>query len=107
VLGGVILLTRCDPTDMVSALAARRLDRMIGRQCPRRQGPITHEPSAAPEMLRQMYEGVNRIRSSKPPIGAGRQQALDPAFLIGHPYLRCNAIVYETPQPRMQADEPA
>jgi hypothetical protein len=27
-----------------------------------------------------MCEGVNRISSSKPPIGAGREQPLDPAF---------------------------
>src|SRR5882762_7161265 len=31
--GGVILLTRCEPTDVASASAARRPDHMIGLRC--------------------------------------------------------------------------
>jgi hypothetical protein len=65
--GGVMLLTKCESTDMhihlhyvrTSASAARRLDHMMERHCLRSQGPITREPGgAAFEMLRQMFAGV-------------------------------------------------
>jgi hypothetical protein len=57
--GGVMLLTKCELTDIASAPAARRLDHMIGRHCLQSQGPITREPSgAALRMLRQMSAGV-------------------------------------------------
>jgi len=39
--GGVILLTRCEPTDVVSASAARRPDHMIGTPVPAKPGVNT------------------------------------------------------------------
>src|SRR3954466_15676935 len=57
--GGVILLTKCEPTDIASAFAARRHDHMIGRQCLRSQGQLpTALTGAAHGMLRQMCGGV-------------------------------------------------
>jgi hypothetical protein len=39
--GGVMLLTKCEPADIVPASAARRLDHMIRRQCLRSREPNT------------------------------------------------------------------
>jgi hypothetical protein len=57
--GGVILLAKCEPTDIASAFAARRHDHMIGRQCLRSQGQLpTALSGAAHGMLRQICRGV-------------------------------------------------
>jgi hypothetical protein len=57
--GGVILLTKCEPADMVSAPAADRLDHMIGRPCLRSQEPITLGlDRCSTRMLRQTPTGV-------------------------------------------------
>ena len=42
--GGVMLLTKCEPADIVSASAARRLDHMIRRHACEVGSQIPHEP---------------------------------------------------------------
>jgi hypothetical protein len=65
--GGVILLTKCEPTDIVSAFAARRHDHMIGRQCLRSQGQLPVAlTGAARRMLRQMCGGVKYTSWTEP-----------------------------------------
>src|SRR3954454_8686033 len=73
--GGVILLTKCEPTDIASAFAARRHDHMIGRQCLRSQGQLpTALTGAAHGMLRQMCGGVKYTCWTEPAKSASTRR---------------------------------
>ncbi len=57
-LGGAILLAKCDPTDIESASAAGHLDHMIRNHCLRGAKYSTTFDRCSIEMLQQTRAGV-------------------------------------------------